>query len=391
MKKPLRIVIVLAVLAAGVAAFLHFRNGAKDNPNIIRLSGNIELTQVDIAFKAPGRLAVLQVTEGAAVKKGDVLAQIDRAATQGQKVREQAGLESATGQLAQTITAVQFQQETTDSDLELRRADVRAAEAHLAELLAGTRTQEVQAARAQLEDSRNWLAQAKRDWDRAQVLFKDEDISAAQYEQFRSKHESMTQSFRQAQERLGLLEEGPRKETIDTARAQLDRAKAALRLSQASKFELKRRQQELAVRRAEIDRAKAGISIIDAQLDDTTVASPIDGIVLVKSAEQGEIIAAGATIASIGDLAHPWLRAYINEKDLGRVKIGSAVKLTTDSFPGKTYNGRISFIASEAEFTPKQIQTADERVKLVYRIKIDVDNPNQELKSNMPVDAEIVL
>jgi HlyD family secretion protein len=91
----------------------------------------------------------------------------------------------------------------------------------------------------------------------------------------------------------------------------------------------------------------------------------------------------------VGDIDHPWLRAYIAETDLGKVKLGSKVKVTTDSYPGKIYNGRVSFISSEAEFTPKQIQSTDERVKLVYRIKIDIDNPLHELKSNMPADAEI--
>ena len=117
----------------------------------------------------------------------------------------------------------------------------------------------------------------------------------------------------------------------------------------------------------------------------------MDGVVLVKSSEPGEVLAAGTTVVTLGNLAQPWLRAYINEQDLGRVKLGTAVKVTTDSFPGKTYTGRISFIASEAEFTPKQIQTHEERIKLVYRIKIDVDNPAGELKSNMPADAEIPL
>jgi HlyD family secretion protein len=114
-------------------------------------------------------------------------------------------------------------------------------------------------------------------------------------------------------------------------------------------------------------------------------------VVLMKSAEVGEVLAAGTTVLTIGDLDHPWLRAYINETDLGRVKLGQRVKLTTDSYPGKVYEGRVTFISSEAEFTPKQIQTKEERVKLVYRIKIDVDNQAHELKNNMPVDAEIVL
>jgi HlyD family secretion protein len=133
------------------------------------------------------------------------------------------------------------------------------------------------------------------------------------------------------------------------------------------------------------------VALIDSQLGDTVAASPIDGVVLVKSANVGEILAPGTTVMTIGDIDHPWLRGYINERDLGRVKLGTKAKISTDSYPGKVYWGRVSFIASEAEFTPKQIQTSEERLKLVYRIKIDVDNPQRELKSNMPADAELVL
>jgi HlyD family secretion protein len=126
-------------------------------------------------------------------------------------------------------------------------------------------------------------------------------------------------------------------------------------------------------------------------LKDTEAFSPIDGVVLVKAADPGEVLAPGTTVVTVGDIDHPWLRAYINEKDLGRVKLGSKARITTDAFPGKVYDGRVSFISSDAEFTPKQIQTSEERVKLVYRIKIDVDNPHHELKSNMPADAEILV
>ena len=115
-------------------------------------------------------------------------------------------------------------------------------------------------------------------------------------------------------------------------------------------------------------------------------------MVLVKSAEVGRSVAAGTTIVTIGDIDHPWLRAYINETDLGRVKLGSKVRAQHGFVSrARPIDGRVSFISSEAEFTPKQIQTKEERVKLVYRIKIDVDNPHQELKNNMPVDAEILL
>jgi HlyD family secretion protein len=185
--------------------------------------------------------------------------------------------------------------------------------------------------------------------------------------------------------------EGPRPETIAAARAQVARAEAGVRLGESARLELRRRQQEMEARKAEIERARAQIGIVGSQLEDTVAMSPINGVVLVKAAEPGEVLSAGTTIATIGDLHRPWVRGYINEPDLGRVKLGSKAKITTDSYPGKEYWGRVSFIASEAEVTPKQIQTPEERVKLVYRIKIDLENPNQELKSNMPVDAVLLL
>jgi HlyD family secretion protein len=125
-------------------------------------------------------------------------------------------------------------------------------------------------------------------------------------------------------------------------------------------------------------------------LADTIAVSPINGVVLVKAADVGEVLAPGTSVVTVGDIEHPWLRAYIREQDLGRVKLGDKVRVTTDSFREKFYDGRISFISSEAEFTPKQIQTSEERVKLVYRIKIDIDNAHHELKSNMPADAEVL-
>ncbi len=391
MNKVIRIVVLLAVLAAG--ALLAMRAGLfrKEDPNRVRLSGNIEVTQVDISFKAPGRLVELNVRDGSKVAKGDVIARIDPASAAAQRDREQAGVQAASAQLVQMRTAIDYQRASIEGDVELKAADLRQAEARLAELVAGSRPQEVRTARAQVEDAATWQQQAKADWERAQTLYKDEDISTAQRDQARARFESTAAALRQAQERLRLVEEGPRKETIEAAKAQVERARAAQKLAEANRLELKRREEEIAVRRAEIERARAGVALADTQLDEMVVRSPVDGVVLVKSAELGEVLAAGATVATVGDLDRPWLRAYIGERDLGRVKIGARVKLTTDSYPGKVYEGKVTFIASEAEFTPKQIQTQDERVKLVYRIKIEAANPNQELKASMPVDAELEL
>jgi len=271
------------------------------------------------------------------------------------------------------------------------RAEVAQAEAALQELLNGSRQQEIEAARAAEERAASEYSRAQKDWERAQVLYKDEDISTAQFDDFRTRFEAAQAQLTQAKEQRNLVQEGPRKETVQAARAQLERAKANLRLAEASRLELKRMQQEQVARQADVRQATAQLGVSDTQLRDTQILAPMDGVILVKSAEPGEVLAAGSTVVTLGNLARPWLRAYINERDLGRVKLGSQVKVTTDSFPGKTYAGRVAFIASEAEFTPKQIQTQEERTKLVYRVKIDLENSAGELKSNMPADGEIPL
>jgi membrane fusion protein YbhG len=382
--------IVVAVVVLGVASYYLLRR-LNGNPNgAIRLSGNIEVTEVKIAFKTAGKLIQRTVDEGDLVKKDMVVARLDRDQLLGQRDRARATLASAESQLTQLQTAIELQRETVEGEIATRKAESQQADANLRELLAGSRVQEIQEAKAAVDAADTESTRAGKDWDRAQILFKNEDISASQFDQFRTQHERAIAALSQARERFALVKEGPRKENIEAARAMLARSQAALKLAEAGRLELKRREQELQARRADIQGARAQIAVIESQINDTEVASPIDGVVLVKSAEVGETLGAGSTVVTIGDLQHPWLRGYINETDLGKVKLGQRVKVTTDSFPGKAYSGRVSFIASDAEFTPKQIQTPEERVKLVYRIKVDIPNPNQELKSNMPVDAEIL-
>jgi HlyD family secretion protein len=387
-----RILVLFLVAIAGTAGWLYWTGRfGRNHENRVLVSGNIELTEVDISFKVPGKLVELNVDEGSFVKKGTVIARIDRQQVEQQRSKDQASLAASQAQFDQIETSVRWQRETLESDIALRRAEVRAAQARLDQLLAGSRPQEIQQAQAAVADATAQYDQAKSDWDRAQELFKNDDISRAQFDQYHTRLNSTSAVLRQTQERLALVKEGPRKEDIEAARAEVQRAEAALEASQANRLEVKRREQDVQAHRADIERARAQVAITETQIGDTVVTSPIDGVVLVKAAEIGEVLAAGTTVVTIGDIDHPWLRAYISETDLGRVKLGQPVLLTSDSFPGKNYPGRVSFISSEAEFTPKQIQTHEERVKLVYRIKIDVDNPRHELKSNMPVDAEIEL
>jgi len=361
------------------------------NTNKILVSGNLELTDVDLSFKIAGKLVELNVREGDWVKKGDVIARLDSAQLMQQLARDQASVVNAQSQYQQLQTSIEYQRATLESDVAARRAELNQAQAKLDELLAGSRQQEIQQAQAAVNDAIAWNEAARLDWERAQTLYKNEDISKSQYDQAQAKYESTQAQLRQAQERLALVKEGPRKEEIEGARAAVARGQAAVKQSEAARLELRRKEQELEARRADIDRARAQVGITKTQIDDTVIAAPLDGVIQVKSAEVGEVLAAGTTVVSLGDLDHPWLRAYINETDLGRVKLNQEARLRTDSFPNKFYMGRISFISPEAEFTPKQIQTKEERVKLVYRIKIDVDNKEHELKNNMPVDAEILM
>ena len=385
------IVIPTILIAVAAAAVYAYRGRERSDPNRILISGNIEMTEVNIAFKTAGKLIERTVNEGDRVTKGQLIARLDRDNLLRQRDRDEASLTSAHTLLAQAETGLEWQRATVIADIEQRRADLTSQQARLAELNAGARPQEKQEANAAVQAAQAELERARRDWDRAQTLYKNDDISTAQYDQFRTRFESATATAKQASERESLVLAGARQEVISAAAGQVDRARGSLRVGEANQIELKRRAQEIGTRRAEIERSRAAIALIDSQLSDTVANSPVDGIVLVKAVNVGEVIASGTTVVTVGDVDHPWLRGYINETDLGRVKIGTKARVTTDSYPGRVYNGRVTFVSSEAEFTPKQIQTQQERVKLVYRLKIELDDPKHELKINMPADAEIVV
>jgi HlyD family secretion protein len=389
MKKRIPIFLFLAAAAAG--GYWWWRTQHASDGDRIFVSGNLELTQVDISFKMAGRMTERKFDEGDAVKQGDLVAVLDPVLYRHQRVRDEASVASAESNYQQLQTAVAYQEATLESDIAARQADLNQATANLEQLLNGSRKQDIQQSEAGVNDAKAQVDLALADWERAQKLFKNEDISRQQFDQYKTKLDSAQAQLRQAEEKYSEVKEGPRVEDIAAGRAKVAAAKAALATAEANRLELKRKEQAMAGGLDEIRRSRAQVEISQTQLADTEVYSPISGVVLVKSAEPGEVLAAGTTVVTIGDLEHPWLRAYINETDLGRVKLGQKVKLTTDSYPNKAYWGKISFISSEAEFTPKQIQTKEERVKLVYRIKIDVDNSSRELKNNMPVDAEILL
>ncbi len=384
-----RVWIVIGIAAAvAVAVWLIYRSVNERPDDRILLSGNIELTEINIAFKVPGKLIERTVDEGHNVRKGMLVARIDRDQLPRTEERERAGLGSSRQQLEEALSSVEWQEKTLAADIEQRRADLKAYEAQYEELINGSRPQEIREAKAAVDSAQAEYARASNDWKRMQMLYQRDEISALQFDQYRRNFEAAEAGLRSAKEKSELVVIGPREEQIEAAAAQVRRARAGLQAAEANQIELRRRQ-EVTTRREKVKRQIAQVGVVASQLDDTIATSPIDGVVLVKAAEIGEVLAPGSTVVTVGDIDHPWLRGYINERDLGRVKLGAKARITTDSFPGKSYWGYVSFISSQAEFTPKQIQTFEERVKLVYRIKIEVANPERELRLNMPVDAEI--
>ena len=196
MKKPIILLVLLAAVGGGVWTWM--RRSSADDDKVIRISGNMEMTQVDVAFKTAGRLIELNTDEGQMVKKGMVLARIDKETVERQRTRDMAGVTSAESQLTQLRTLIQWQSESVQRELELRGTEVRTAESKLKDLLAGSRPQEILASRAAVDEAKAQLTQAKKDWERAQVLYKNEDISTAQYDQYQARFNALTSAVKQA-------------------------------------------------------------------------------------------------------------------------------------------------------------------------------------------------
>ena len=244
--------------------------------------------------------------------------------------------------------------------MSIDEATVRVRDSSLALTLAGTRQQEVKAAQQTMKDAEADLDEKKIDNQRAQQLFVKDEVSAQERDLTATALKRAEAIFKASQQRYNEAVEGSRKEDIAIAHANLNEAGANLGLSQVN-------------------------------LGYTILRAPFAGVVTVRQAELGEVVSPGSPVITLSDLDHIWLRAYVAETDLGRIHWGQEATITTDTYPGKQYHGRISFISPDAEFTPKSVQTYKERVTLVYRIKIDIDNPNHELKPGMPADTRIDL
>ncbi len=374
-----KLAILAAFVLAGIVIFAWVRARSNDKIQPIRVSGNIEVTDAELSFKIPGRVEARLVDEGQMVKDSQTVALLDSKELMQEASRNKAAVEAARAALAE-LEAGSRPEEIAEA-----QAAASQAKARLQELENGSRPQEIASAEAAYQSAH---ADAKRladDLDRYSGLYKKQLVSTQQYEAARTASEMANARERQSKEQLDLLKEGPRKEEIAQARDAYRRAE-----QQYTLVKIGPRREDIEQARARLDQARESLAIAETRLGYATLRSPMSGFVLSKSIEAGEYVSAGTPIVTVADLVNVWLRAYVSETDLGRVKLGQRVRVTTDTYPGKAYNGRVSFISSQAEFTPKSVQTEKVREKLVYRIKIDISNPNMELKPGMPADAEIL-
>ncbi len=381
MKDKRRVLIavgIVVLVSAVAAAVIWLRSG--DGAGAIRVSGNIEVTDAEVSFKIPGRVVERRVDEGDAVRAGEVVARLDDA-----DLKQEVALRQAEAQAAQAALA-ELEAGSRPEEIAQAAAGAQQVQARLDELLAGSRPEEVAAAQAVVERARAETVRAKADVDRYEGLYKKQIVSAHQYDAVRTAYETALARQQEVEEQHKLAVEGPRKEQIEQARAALRQAQEHYALVRKGP-----RIETIEQARARLKQARESLALAETRLGYATIASPLTGVVLSKSIEPGEYVSPGTPIVTVADLVNIWVRAYISETDLGRVKLAQPVRVTSDSYPGKKYDGRVSFIASQAEFTPKNVQTEKERVKLVYRVKIDIRNPNMELKPGMPVDAEILV
>ena len=320
-------VAIVAVLALGASAAFLLSQRADKGAGPLRLYGNVDIREVQLAFRQPGRVAEMAFDEGDAVKAGARLAALDA-----QPYRE-------------ALAAAQ--------------AQAQVAQAELAKLRRGLRPQEVTQAREALRQAQALALDAERNFQR----------------------------------QSGLLASGASSQrTVDAARTARDQAAAGAEAAKAALSQASEgfRKEDIAAAEARLEAAKAAVSQATTALADTELIAPSDGTVIARVREPGSMVASQSPVYSLSLDKPVYVRAYVGERDLGRIAPGTAVRVKSDS-AGKVYRGQIGFISPRAEFTPKTVETADLRTDLVYRLRIAIDAADSDaaLRQGMPVTIEV--
>ena len=274
MKKKKFIPLILILIAGGAILYFFFLRHPEGEGTDVEVSGNIEATTVDVSFKIPGKIERLAVEEGDRVKEGQLIASLEHLDLTSQKVRAEATLESAQSRIPSLQKNIELQDLSTLQEVSQAQAALEAAHARLQQLLAGSRPQEIQAAKAGLEQAQADLVKRKADMDRAEKLFKKDFISAQDWDSAINAHDVAAANLKKANENYLLVVEGPRKEEIEAARAQWEQAQAALKLAKAHRIQVDVLRKELLTAQVQIKEASTAIAVIETQIGYTQLVAP---------------------------------------------------------------------------------------------------------------------
>lgn len=394
MRRVLGVVFLVLIAGAAVAAWRAFGARQPLPEGLLQANGRLEGDRVLVATKQEGRIEELLAREGDHVKKGQVVARLDDARVRAQLEQADAAVRREAATLHRTRIAVR---EAGDA-VALVAARIRAAEASLAllrkEVPLGIAAADaaVLGAKAAIAKAEATLRQAERDIERTRKLVQQETLQPRELEMAetllavaledvaasKAALEGAEEEARQA--RLGEDRVLVKQEEIATLRAEEAKARTQVLWTEAA----------IAQGEASVASAEAARKEIRSVLDDLTIASPSDGVVLTRMVEAGEVIARGAALLEVVDLDKLYLKVYVPEPQIGRIRIGSDARIFTDAFPDAPVAATVRYIASQAEFTPKEVQTPDERVKLVFAVKLYlVENPERRFTPGLPADAVI--
>ncbi len=366
-----RVLGFLAVVAVLVGVLLW----SQERVGPLRVSGFIEADVVRVASRVGGRVRAVHAAEGESVTSGQLLVELDPFDLLAQRAAAEAELASRRAVLARLAAGARAE------ELVMRRARVDQRAARVAELTQGPRSQEIEAARARVRRADAALELARVEYERAQGLVAASAASRDELDRALRALDAAREERNALAADLALLEAGTRVEVLAQGRAEEAAARAELALAEAGA-----RPEELDEARAGVAAAQATLDALDVRIAELRVTAPCDGVVEALDLRPGATVGPDAPVLSLLDPARLWVRAYVPEDRLD-FRPGRRVGIRVDAFPGRTFAGEVSFVAREAEFVPGNVQTPEERVKQVFRIKVDLRDGLDVLRPGVPADV----
>jgi len=361
--------VVLAAVAIGLLIYSQYK------PSPFRVSGFVEAYEIRTGSRVGGRVQKVFIDEGARIKKGELLVALEPFDLKERRAQAQGDLAAKTDEYEKLVKG--FRPE----EIAQAKAAYDQLAAKLAELQHGPRKQEIVAAEAQVRLADAELVLSQQQLDRVERAFTSKATTQEDMDEATTALRVARATLEARRADLALLKEGTRLEQIDQAKAHLEEARQEWLLRKNGY-----RPEDIAEAKAATESAQAALKAIEQQLAELNVVAPLDAVVEAVDLRPGDMISPNAPVLSLMDMSRLWIRAYVPENRLN-VHIDQPVWVTADSFPGKRFRGRITFIARQAEFTPSNVQTPEERSKQVFRIRVTLDEGLDELRPGMSADV----